>query len=90
MVSDSVLHTDRESSILSFGTNIWTSLGKTKIDHAIFGTNSKTYVIPPPDFSAEYCSWCDFSEGEPEDDCFCDENCGAIGCQGSNEDLRKL
>ena len=29
----------------------------------------------------EYCSWCDFNEGTL-DDCYCEENCGEIGCQG--------
>jgi hypothetical protein len=35
-------------------------------------------------YNAEYCSWCDFGEGLPEDDCFCDGNCGVTGCQGLN------
>lgn len=31
-----------------------------------------------------YCEYCDFGYGEPEDDCYCEDNCGAIGCQGQN------
>jgi len=31
-----------------------------------------------------YCEYCDFGYGIPEDDCYCEENCGAIGCQGQD------
>jgi hypothetical protein len=66
MVSDSVLHTDRGSSILPFGTKYGSVL---------------------PSVENKYCPFCDFHYGEP-DSCLCDENCGAIGCQGSNSSER--
>ena len=31
-----------------------------------------------------YCSWCDFSEEEP-DDCTCEEDCGEKDCSGGIE-----
>lgn len=28
-----------------------------------------------------YCSWCDYGY-DSEDDCTCEDDCGANGCQG--------
>ena len=35
-------------------------------------------------FEDKYCPSCDYGFDEPQDSCLCNENCGAIGCQGSN------
>jgi hypothetical protein len=35
-------------------------------------------------YESKYCPYCDFGYDNPEDSCLCDENCGTIGCQGSN------
>jgi len=38
------------------------------------------------DYEAElenkYCGYCIYHYGIAEDDCYCEENCGEIGCQG--------
>lgn len=34
------------------------------------------------EYNKVYCGFCEFGYGIPEDDCYCEESCGVIGCQG--------
>jgi hypothetical protein len=51
-------------------------------DDLLPGYTDPVYPEEAEDYFKAYCEYCDYGMGVPEDDCFCEENCGAIGCQG--------